>query len=105
MQDYNYVNTNCFEITFELSCCKYPLASTLPAEWDNNKEALLQFMEEVPVVVQSDLRSTFYCWPCVRVCACACPWQYTHTRFYLVCEIQLAHLFWTAVVFRRFTKE
>ncbi len=47
MQDYNYMNSNCFEITLELSCCKYPPESQLPEEWQNNKEALLLFMEQV----------------------------------------------------------
>ncbi|XP_076253987.1 carboxypeptidase D svr [Rhynchophorus ferrugineus] len=45
MQDFNYVKSNCFEVTFELSCCKYPLASTLPDEWHNNKESLLKYIE------------------------------------------------------------
>jgi len=45
MQDYNYVHSNCFEITFELSCCKIPSSRELLKEWDNNKEALLQFLE------------------------------------------------------------
>lgn len=45
MQDFNYVHSNCFEVTFELSCCKFPPANTLPREWRNNKESLLRFME------------------------------------------------------------
>ncbi|XP_044260416.1 carboxypeptidase D isoform X2 [Tribolium madens] len=47
MQDFNYVHSNCFEVTFELSCCKFPRAKTLPSEWGKNKEALLRFMEAV----------------------------------------------------------
>lgn len=47
MQDFNYVHSNCFEVTFELSCCKYPPARVLPQEWRNNKESLLSFMEAV----------------------------------------------------------
>jgi carboxypeptidase D len=47
MEDFNYLHSNCFEITMELSCCKYPVRSSLPAEWANNREAMLQYMEAV----------------------------------------------------------
>ena len=49
MQDFNYVYTNCFEITLELSCCKYPKKDALPEEWENNREAFLQFIEQVNI--------------------------------------------------------
>ena len=45
MEDFNYMHSNCFEITMELSCCKYPKASELQKEWQLNKESLLLFME------------------------------------------------------------
>ena len=44
-QDFNYIHSNCFEITMELSCCKYPKAKQLQNEWQLNKESLLQFVE------------------------------------------------------------
>lgn len=47
MQDYNYVHGNCMEVTFELSCCKYPPATELHKEWDMNRESLLAYMEKV----------------------------------------------------------
>ncbi|KAK3865556.1 hypothetical protein Pcinc_028850 [Petrolisthes cinctipes] len=47
MQDFNYVYGSCWEVTFELSCCKYPMADTLTLEWHNNKEAMLSYMEQV----------------------------------------------------------
>ncbi|XP_075429795.1 putative carboxypeptidase X1 isoform X1 [Ascaphus truei] len=47
MNDFSYLHTNCFEITVELSCDKYPHEVELPAEWENNKESLLVFMEQV----------------------------------------------------------
>ena len=46
MQDFNYLHSNCFEITMELSCCKFPSSSTLPEEWHKNKDALIGFMQE-----------------------------------------------------------
>ncbi|XP_078392358.1 putative carboxypeptidase X1, partial [Cetorhinus maximus] len=47
MNDFSYLHTNCFEITVELSCDKYPHQIELPEEWENNKESLLIYMEQV----------------------------------------------------------
>ena len=47
MQDWNYLNTNCFEVTIELGCVKYPLAKELPKYWEQNRRALLQFIHQV----------------------------------------------------------
>lgn len=47
MEDYNYLHSNCFEITLELSCCKYPRPTELRKEWNNNKEAMIKYTEEV----------------------------------------------------------
>ncbi|KAM4555632.1 putative carboxypeptidase X1 isoform 3-T5 [Odontesthes bonariensis] len=47
MNDFSYLHTNCFEVTVELSCDKFPHASELPMEWQNNRESLLVYMEQV----------------------------------------------------------
>ncbi|XP_060758703.1 probable carboxypeptidase X1 [Neoarius graeffei] len=47
MNDFSYLHTNCFEVTVELSCDKFPHASELPMEWENNRESLLVYMEQV----------------------------------------------------------
>ncbi|XP_045928993.1 carboxypeptidase D isoform X2 [Micropterus dolomieu] len=47
MQDWNYLNTNCFEVTIELGCVKYPMAKDLPRYWEQNRRGLLQFMHQV----------------------------------------------------------
>jgi len=45
MQDFNYHHSNAFEITFELSCCKFVDGQNLLEEWGNNKESLYFFVE------------------------------------------------------------
>ncbi|MGH0145765.1 UNVERIFIED_CONTAM: hypothetical protein FKN15_026704 [Acipenser sinensis] len=47
MSDFNYLHTNCFEITVELGCDKFPGESELYTGWQENKEALLTYMETV----------------------------------------------------------
>ncbi|XP_017295118.1 carboxypeptidase Z [Kryptolebias marmoratus] len=45
MQDFNYLHTNCFEVTVELGCDKFPPEEDLFGAWHDNQEALIAFME------------------------------------------------------------
>lgn len=47
MQDYNYVSSNCFEITVEQGCKKFPPVADLPKYWEENKNPLLAFLDQV----------------------------------------------------------
>ncbi|KAG7282523.1 hypothetical protein CRUP_020238 [Coryphaenoides rupestris] len=47
MQDWNYLNTNCFEVTIELGCSKFPMEKELPSYWEQNRHAMLQFIQQV----------------------------------------------------------
>ncbi|KAK3555766.1 hypothetical protein QTP86_028950 [Hemibagrus guttatus] len=57
-QNFSFFSGNCFEVTFQLSCCKYPLASDLYSEWNNNREALLAYMEKVHIGVRGYVMNT-----------------------------------------------
>ena len=47
MQDFNYLYTNDFEITLELSCCKFPRRYYLNKEWERNKVSLIRYLQQV----------------------------------------------------------
>uniref|UniRef100_A0A8C4VHR9 Carboxypeptidase M n=1 Tax=Gopherus evgoodei TaxID=1825980 RepID=A0A8C4VHR9_9SAUR len=55
MQDYNYIWGQCFEITLELSCCKYPPASQLQDFWNDNKAALIEYIKQVHLGVKGQV--------------------------------------------------
>ncbi|KAK2490986.1 hypothetical protein MC885_010671 [Smutsia gigantea] len=46
-KDWNYLQTNCFEVTIELGCMKYPFEKDLPKFWEQNRRSLIQFMKQV----------------------------------------------------------
>jgi carboxypeptidase E len=52
MQDFNYLASNCFELTLELGCRKFPPGKDLPSLWDDNKNALLTFMWQTHVGIK-----------------------------------------------------
>ena len=45
------------EVTFELACCKQPPVEQLQVEFDNNKEALLSFVEAAQTGVRGIVSS------------------------------------------------
>ncbi|KAH6948601.1 hypothetical protein HPB50_025222 [Hyalomma asiaticum] len=47
MADYNYIYEGCLDVTLEISCCKYPNSSEIPAMWEENKQPLLAYLGEV----------------------------------------------------------
>lgn len=47
MQDYNYLHSNCFEITVEQGCWKYPPVSHLEGIWKANKHSLMNYIKQV----------------------------------------------------------
>ncbi|XP_038611982.1 carboxypeptidase M [Tachyglossus aculeatus] len=55
MQDYNYIWAQCFEITLELSCCKYPSVKQLPSYWNDNKDSLIEYIKQVHLGVKGQV--------------------------------------------------
>ena len=70
MQDYNYVHSNCFELTIEMSCTKFPVQSTLQSYWDANKVSLLTFMSQVHTGIKGFIKTEGWFWykPCNHFC-------------------------------------
>lgn len=44
MQDYNYLASNCFELTIELGCNKFPPGKELQKYWSDNYKALYEYI-------------------------------------------------------------
>lgn len=61
MQDWNYLYTNDMEITLELGCYKFPPAGDLPTYWEDNREALLAFIEQVIDLTMLGIRFNLHC--------------------------------------------
>lgn len=58
MQDYNYVHSNCFEITLELGCDRFPKGSDLRKHWSDNKNALMELLQQVHYGVSGFVKNT-----------------------------------------------
>lgn len=52
MQDFNYARSNALDITFELSCCKYPSPESMPEHWRLNKESLIKYLEQAQLGIK-----------------------------------------------------
>ena len=52
MKDYVYQNTNCFEITIHMGCCKFPYAKELEHHWKEHSNPLLFFIFQVNVTLK-----------------------------------------------------
>jgi hypothetical protein len=59
MQDWNYRYMACNEVTIELSNNKWPPASALPAFWNDNREAMLCYLEAVHLGVRGLVTDAF----------------------------------------------
>ena len=57
MQDFNYLNSNCFEITVEQGCQKFPYASQLQSIWNSNRPPLVAYMFQVHTGVKGFVRN------------------------------------------------
>ena len=47
MQDYNYLYSNCMDITVELGCCKFVAEEELDGKWEENRKSLIKYMMQV----------------------------------------------------------
>ena len=52
MQDWNYYNRSCFEITIEVGCIKYPESKYLQPYWEANRRSLFAFLNAAKVILR-----------------------------------------------------
>ena len=52
MNDFNYIFSNAFEVTIELTCCKKPHQSQLPSEWTKNKNSLVEYLKQAHIGIK-----------------------------------------------------
>ena len=52
MNDFNYIFSNAFEVTVELTCCKKPDPGTLPSEWKKNKKSLIEYLKQAHIGIK-----------------------------------------------------
>ncbi|CAF1485827.1 unnamed protein product [Adineta ricciae] len=57
MQDFNYLASNCFELTFELGCDKFPPGKELKSLWDDNQHSLIQYMMKTHIGIKGLIRN------------------------------------------------
>lgn len=48
----SYLYSNCFEITVELSCCKYPNRDQIAIQWRYNEKSLIRYLQSVNVGIK-----------------------------------------------------
>jgi carboxypeptidase E len=51
MQDFNYLASNCFELTLELGCRKFPPGKELNSLWNENQKSLIHFIWQVNIEI------------------------------------------------------
>ncbi|XP_078594244.1 carboxypeptidase D-like [Branchiostoma floridae x Branchiostoma japonicum] len=55
--DYSYLGTNAMEVALELGCDKFPAPDELPRLWDDNREPLLSYLEQVHIGIKGFVRN------------------------------------------------
>ena len=57
-QDYSYIVAGCFDITLELGCCKFPPEADLEEYWNDNREALIEYLLQAQIGTSKDSERT-----------------------------------------------